>query len=84
MPDPYAAYGYEAMRVVLGAIRRARRHANERRRVSRAVFGLKRPDSVVGPYTIGRLGDSTLRSFGAYRIRRGRLAFDRLLTASGP
>jgi branched-chain amino acid transport system substrate-binding protein len=83
-PDPYAAYGYEAMRVVLGAIGRAGRRANDRRRVIRRVFGLRRTDSVVGPYTIGPLGDSTLRSFGAYRVRRGQLVFDRLLTPPGP
>jgi branched-chain amino acid transport system substrate-binding protein len=83
-PDPYAAYGYEAMKVVLGAIRRAGRHANDRRRVITRVFGLRRADSVVGPYTIGPVGDSTLRSFGAYRVRRGRLVFDRLLTPPGP
>jgi branched-chain amino acid transport system substrate-binding protein len=82
-PDRYAVYGYEAMRVVLGALRRAGRHANERRRVIRRVFGLRRADSAVGPYTIGRQGDSTLRSFGAYRVRRGRLVFDRLLTPPG-
>jgi hypothetical protein len=72
------------MSVVLGAIRRAGRHANDRRRVITRVFGLRRADSVVGPYTIGPLGDSTLRSFGAYRVRRGRLVFDRLLTPPGP
>ncbi|MDX6672743.1 MAG: branched-chain amino acid transport system substrate-binding protein [Solirubrobacteraceae bacterium] len=82
-PDPYAVYGYEAMRVVLGALRRAGRHANDRRRVIRRVFGLRRADSAVGPYTIGPQGDSTLRSFGAYRVRRGRLVFDRLLTPPG-
>lgn len=82
-PDPYAAYGYEAMRVVLGALRRARRHANDRRLVIRRVFGLRRADSAVGPYSIGPQGDSTLRSFGAYRVRRGRLVFDRLLTPPG-
>jgi branched-chain amino acid transport system substrate-binding protein len=82
-PDPYAVYGYEAMRVVLGALGRARRHANDRRLVIRRVFGLRRADSAVGPYTIGPQGDSTLRSFGAYRVRRGRLVFDRLLTPPG-
>jgi branched-chain amino acid transport system substrate-binding protein len=83
-PDPYAGYGYEAMRLVLGALRRAGRHANDRRRVIDDVFGLRRADSVVGGYSIGREGDATLRSFGAYRVRRGRLVFDRLLTAPGP
>jgi branched-chain amino acid transport system substrate-binding protein len=82
-PDRYAVYGYEAMRVVLGALRRAGRHANERRRVITRVFGLRRTDSAVGPYTIGPQGDSTLRSFGGYRVRRGRLVFDRLLTPPG-
>ncbi len=82
-PDRYAVYGYEAMRVVLGALRRAGRHANERRRVIRRVFGLRRADSAVGPYTIGPQGDSTLRSFGAYRVRHGSLVFDRLLTPPG-
>jgi branched-chain amino acid transport system substrate-binding protein len=82
-PDRYAVYGYEAMRVVLGALHRAGRHANDRRRVIRRVFGLRRADSAVGPYTIGPKGDSTLRSFGAYRVMRGRLVFDRLLTPPG-
>jgi branched-chain amino acid transport system substrate-binding protein len=83
-PDPYAAYGYEAMRVVLGALRRAGRHPNDRRRVIDKAFGLRRVDSVVGSYSIGPEGDATLRSFGAYRVERGRLVFDRLLTAPGP
>jgi branched-chain amino acid transport system substrate-binding protein len=83
-PDRYAVYGYEAMRVVLGALRRAGRHANDRRRVIRRVFGQRRADSAVGPYTVDRQGDTTLRSFGAYRVRRGALVFDRLLTPPGP
>lgn len=83
-PDRYAVYGYEAMRVVLGALHRAGRHANDRRRVIRRVFGLRRADSAVGPYTVDRQGDTTLRSFGAYRVRRGALVFDRLLTPPGP
>ena len=82
-PDPYAAYGYEAMRVVLGTLRRAGRRANDRRRVIARAFGLRRPDSAVGPYSIGPQGDATLRSFGGYRVRHGRLVFDRLLTPPG-
>lgn len=82
-PDPYAAYGYEAMRTVLDAIRRARRHGNERRRVIAAAFGLHRRDSVLGPFSIDARGDPTLRSFAGYRVRRGRLAFDRLITPPG-
>ena len=83
-PDAYAGYGYEAMRVVLGALRRAGRHANDRRRVITDAFGLRRSDSVVGGYSIDSEGDATLRSFAAYRVARGRLVFDRLLTAPGP
>ena len=72
------------MRVVLGALRRAGRHANDRRRVITDAFGLRRSDSVVGGYSIDSEGDATLRSFAAYRVARGRLVFDRLLTAPGP
>src|SRR5205807_9007209 len=67
-----AAFGYEAMRVVLASLRRAGRRANDRRRVIDEVFGLRRSDSIVGPYSIGPEGDATLRSFGAYRVSRDR------------
>src|SRR5205814_1649561 len=70
-----------------GAARRIMRagpDANDRRRAINGAFGVRRSDAVVGPYSIGPAGDATLRSFGAYRVQRGRLVFDRLLTAPGP
>lgn len=82
-PDPYAVYGYEAMKAVLQAIRKARRQGNDRRRVIDELLGLRRRGTVLGNYSIDRRGDASLRSFGAYRVRRGALAFDRLLTPAG-
>ena len=82
-PDPYAIYGYEAMKAVLQAIRVSRRRGNDRRRVIDALLGLRRRGTVLGNYSIDRRGDPSLRSFGAYRVRRGELAFDRLLTPAG-
>lgn len=82
-PDPYAIYGYEAMKAVLQAIRKGKRAGNDRRRVIAALLGLRRRGTVLGDYSIDRRGDPSLRSFGAYRVRRGALAFDRLLTPAG-
>ncbi len=82
-PDPYAVYGYEAMKAVLQAIRKGKRHGNDRRRVIKALLGLRRRGTVLGDYSIDRRGDPSLRSFGAYRVRRRALAFDRLLTPAG-
>ena len=82
-PDPYAVYGYEAMKAVLQAIRKAKRHGNDRRRVIDELFGMRRRGTVLGDYSIDHRGDASLRSFGAYRVRHGALAFDRLLTPAG-
>ena len=82
-PDPYAIYGYEAMKVVLQAIRASKGKGNDRRRVIDALLGMRRRGTVLGNYSIDRRGDPSLRSFGAYRVRRGALAFDRLLTPAG-
>lgn len=83
VPDPYAIYGYEAMKAVLQAIRKGKRAGNDRQRVIGGLLGLRRRGTVLGDYSIDRRGDPSLRSFGAYRVRRGALVFDRLLTPAG-
>jgi branched-chain amino acid transport system substrate-binding protein len=74
-PAPAAIYGYEAMRLVLAAIRRAKRHGNDRGAVIAAAFGVRHRRSPLGTYSVHHDGDVTLRLFGAYRVRGGRLAF---------
>jgi len=82
-PDPAALYGYEAMSVVLDSLRRAGPDANRRRAVVRAFFATRARPSVLGTYDIDATGQTTIRSYGAYRVRGGRLAFERVLDPFG-
>jgi branched-chain amino acid transport system substrate-binding protein len=74
-PAPTAVYGYEAMRVVLAAIRRAGEKGNDRPAVTRAAFAPPPPGSPLGPYSIDPRGDTSQRTFAAYAVRGRRLAF---------
>jgi branched-chain amino acid transport system substrate-binding protein len=69
-PDPYAVQGYEAMRLVLDAVAAV---GPRRRAVIRWLHGVRNRPSVVGTYSFDRFGDTTLRSYGLYRIRGGEL-----------
>jgi branched-chain amino acid transport system substrate-binding protein len=79
-PDRYAAYGYEAMAVVLDSIERA---ADERDRslVIDAFFETADRDSVLGTYSIDELGDTTLDAIGGYRVEGGEPFFEQPLEA---
>lgn len=78
-PDPYAIYGYEAMRLALDAIERS--GTGERADVVKALFDTKDRDSVLGTYSIDENGDTTLTDYGIYVIKDGELAFDRTIKA---
>lgn len=66
-PGRYAAYGYEAMAVVLAAIRRAGSAGDQRQPVIDAFFDTRGRRSVVGTYSIDPLGDTTLNRMSGYR-----------------
>jgi branched-chain amino acid transport system substrate-binding protein len=78
-PTPEARYGYEAMRSVLSAIRRAEAHDADglltRRAVVSAYFGTAPRAGVLGPYAIDAAGDTSLDDWGAYRVVGGALRF---------
>jgi branched-chain amino acid transport system substrate-binding protein len=81
--QPDAIYGYDAMSLLLTAIARATGDGTrpaERSAVTRELFGTRDRDSVLGTYSIDRLGDTSLDHWGVYRIRDGRLVFDEALT----
>jgi branched-chain amino acid transport system substrate-binding protein len=78
-PEPYAAYGYESMRAVLGAMRRAGARGNDRKAVVEAFYEGGERRSAVGGYAIDGAGDTTATAYGAYRIRDGHLALERVL-----
>lgn len=78
-PPPAALYGYEAMRTVLAAIRRAEPRGNDRRAVREAYFETSEADSVLGRYAIDAQGDTTSGALAGFGVRAGRLVLERLL-----
>ncbi len=69
----YALYGYEAMSVVLDAIRAAGPRGNDRQPVIEQVFANRARDSVLGRYSIQPDGETTLTRYGVDRVAHGRL-----------
>ncbi|HEX3292120.1 MAG TPA: ABC transporter substrate-binding protein [Solirubrobacterales bacterium] len=70
-PGPSAAYGYEAMALVLQGIREAGTDASSfRDDVRTAVIGAHRDDTVLGSYSITSEGDTTECMIQRYRIDR--------------
>jgi branched-chain amino acid transport system substrate-binding protein len=78
-PDPYAIYGYEAMRLALDAIERS--ETGEKADIVKALFETKDRDSVLGTYSIDENGDTTLTDYGVYTIDGGELQFDSTIKA---
>jgi branched-chain amino acid transport system substrate-binding protein len=66
--DPYAIYGYEAMKLGLDTIARLGYAGNNKLAVLKALFEARRRDSVLGTYAFDRNGDTTLKSYGLYRV----------------
>jgi branched-chain amino acid transport system substrate-binding protein len=74
---PEALYGYEAMRLVLDAIRVG---GADRARVMRAALRIReRGDSPLGPYRVRATGEVETSSFALYALRDGRFEFERML-----
>jgi branched-chain amino acid transport system substrate-binding protein len=67
-PNPYAMYGYEAMKLGLHTIAGLGPAGNDKLAVLKALFDVKRRSSVLGTYGFDRKGDTTLRSYGLYRV----------------
>ena len=70
-PGRYAAYGYEAMAVVLDSIDRAEDPA-DRQSVVDAFFETSARDSILGRYSITAQGETTLGGMSGYEIRDGK------------
>jgi branched-chain amino acid transport system substrate-binding protein len=80
-PNPYAIYGYEAMRLALDAI--ARSETGDKADILAALFDTRDRESVLGTYSIDENGDTTLSDYGVYRVEGGELEFDRTIQAHG-
>src|SRR5918992_476319 len=80
-PDPYAIYGYEAMRLALDAIERS--GTGEKADILAALFDTTDRSSVLGTYSIDENGDTTLTDYGVYTVEDGELVFDSTIQAEG-
>jgi branched-chain amino acid transport system substrate-binding protein len=74
---PEALYGYEAMRLVLDAIRVA--GADRARVIEEALRIRERRHSPLGPYRLRATGEVETSSFALYALRDGRFTFERML-----
>jgi branched-chain amino acid transport system substrate-binding protein len=75
---PWAIFGYQAMELMLGAIRRATGGGHQpadRSRVLGEVFSRRLNRGVIGRFHIDKAGDISIRSFAIYRVVNGRLSF---------
>jgi branched-chain amino acid transport system substrate-binding protein len=67
-PDPYAIYGYEAMKLGLDTIAGLGANGNNKADVLKALFAIKNRSSVLGTYGFDANGDTTLKSYGLYKV----------------
>ena len=80
-PDPYAVYGYEAMKLVLDTV--AKLDSGDKQEMIDALFATKGRKSALGTYDIDENGDTTLTDYGIYTIKGGELEFDQTIKAAG-
>jgi branched-chain amino acid transport system substrate-binding protein len=79
-PDPYAIYGYEAMKLGLDTIKGLGAQGNSKSAVLKALFSITARQSVLGSYGFNKNGDTTLKSYGLYKITAGDPVFFKTLT----
>ncbi len=80
-PDPYAIYGYEVMKLGLDTIAGLGAKGNDKSAVLAALFATKSRHSVLGTYGFDANGDTTLKSYGLYKVAKdGTPQFERTVT----
>jgi branched-chain amino acid transport system substrate-binding protein len=67
-PDPYAIYGYEAMKLGLDTITKLGAQGDSKSAVLSALFATTSRSSVLGNYGFNKNGDTTLKSYGLYKV----------------
>jgi branched-chain amino acid transport system substrate-binding protein len=82
-PDPYAIYGYEVMKLGLDTIASLGPQGNSKSAVLKALFAITARKSVLGTYGFNKNGDTTLKSYGLYKVgANGEPVFFKSLTPS--
>ena len=67
-PEPYAIYGYEAMKLGLATIAKLGAQGNSKSAVLSALFATKNYPGAIGTYGFDANGDTTLTAFGLYKV----------------
>jgi branched-chain amino acid transport system substrate-binding protein len=67
-PDPYAIYGYEAMKLGLDTIAGLAAKGSDKSAVLAGLFATKARSSVLGTYGFDKNGDTTLTAYGLYKV----------------
>jgi branched-chain amino acid transport system substrate-binding protein len=83
-PGDYGAFGYEAMALALDAIARAGGPSAAHADVVHQLFATRDRDSVLGRYSIDPFGDTTLSTYGVYRVRSRVPAFAFAIDSAAP
>jgi branched-chain amino acid transport system substrate-binding protein len=82
-PDPYAIYGYAVMKLGLQTIAKLGAKGNDKSAVLQALFATKNYHGVLGTYGFDANGDTTLKSYGLYKVGKdGNPQFERTVTPS--
>jgi branched-chain amino acid transport system substrate-binding protein len=63
-PNPYAAYGAQAMDVMLQVVAKS---GGSRSAVTKALFGLNVSNGILGTFTLNKEGDTNLQPITVYR-----------------
>ena len=80
-PDPYSIYGYEAMKLGLDTIAKLGAQGNSKSAVVAALFATKNYAGAIGTYGFDANGDTTLKSYGLYKVGPdGNPLFDKTIT----
>jgi len=67
-PDPYAIYGYEAMKLGLDTVKGLGDKGSDKSAVLDALFATKDRKSVLGTYSFDKNGDTSLTDYGIYKV----------------
>jgi branched-chain amino acid transport system substrate-binding protein len=76
---PYVLYGYEAMTLVLDAIRDAGSAGDDRQTIVDRVLATHDRESVLGRYSFAANGETTLSRYGIDTVQEGRPVFYRTI-----
>jgi branched-chain amino acid transport system substrate-binding protein len=84
-PDPYSIYGYAAAELGLSTLAKVKAGLSGKPLQAafvKALFATKNLKSVLGTYSITPTGDTTLTSYGLYKLDNGTLTFYKTLHPS--